>query len=214
MSGIYTKLHWQESMNDVTIDCSLDIAIHPADSNVILLTVPGVDGSVDGFENKYVTIAESIQKQHGAAVVRIANPFITSHHWESNVRQALAYINEHASEICGYENFEIRIIAHSAGAAILGQIAWEYPEISRILLVNPAIALNTEGFTHGLSQFSGNATILVGTDDPSYGTVTSIVHSGILDDTQLVEITGADHHFSEPHFQVFLESPTKYLFEI
>lgn len=62
MSGKYSKIEWQETMNGVTIDCSLDIAIHPADSEVVLLTVPGVDGSVDGFEDKYIKIAESISK--------------------------------------------------------------------------------------------------------------------------------------------------------
>ncbi len=46
----------------------------------MLLIVPGVDGTVDGYQEKYVTIADSIREQHGAAVVRISNPFVSSFH--------------------------------------------------------------------------------------------------------------------------------------
>ena len=90
------RLSWQESMNAVTIDCSLAIAIHPQNSDTILLTIPGVDGSVDGYEQKYVRMVEAYQSIHNVAAVRMENPFITSHHWESNIRHAFEYIAEHA----------------------------------------------------------------------------------------------------------------------
>ena len=45
-------INWQETMNGVTIDCSLDVAVHPARSNTVLLIIPGVDGSVNGYEDK------------------------------------------------------------------------------------------------------------------------------------------------------------------
>lgn len=86
MSGQYSSPTWRESIHDTAIECSLDIAVHSADSDVVLLTVPGVNGSVDGYYEKYVRIADSVQSQFGSAVVRMSNPYIGSYFWESNLR--------------------------------------------------------------------------------------------------------------------------------
>lgn len=211
MSGKYSKIEWQETMNGVTIDCSLDIAIHPADSKVVLLTVPGVDGSVDGFKNKYIKIAESIQEKYSAAIVRMANPFITSYHWESNIRQSLNYIIENEEEITNHKDIEIRIMAHSAGAAIVAQIAWEYPEITRILLINPATKLGIDKIKYGLSEFEGNKiTVMFGSEDPSVGDVNEL---SIADRLRTVICNGADHHFSGDAIEKFTQAPHLYLFD-
>lgn len=201
-------------MNNVTIDCSLDIAIHPADSKVVLLTVPGVDGSVDGFEDKYIKIAESIQEKYGAAIVRIANPFITSYHWEYNIRQALNYILENAEEITDHKDTEIRIMAHSAGAAIVAQIAWEYPEITQILLVNPATKLDIEKIKYGLSEIGGSKiTVLFGSEDPSVGDVDEIAKLSEAKNVHTHILEGVDHNFSGESLEAFITAPSLYLFD-
>lgn len=213
MTPKYTKLEWQESMNDVTIDCSLDIAIHPANSKIVLLTVPGVDGSVDGYENKYNQIAETIQKKHGVAVVRIANPFITSFHWESNIRRALEYIETHMLEITGHKDIEIRIMAHSAGAAIVAQIAWEYPQITRILLINPATKLGIEKMKYGLAEFGGNKiTVLFGSRDPSVADAKELSQSN-ESARRIIVLDGVNHHFSGDALASFIQAPHSYLFD-
>ena len=201
-------------MNGVTIDCSLDIAIHPADSKVVLLTVPGVDGSVDGFEDKYVKIAESIQEKYGAAIVRMANPFITSYHWESNMRQALNYIIENTEEITGHKDVEIRIMAHSAGAAVVAQIAWEYPEITRILLINPATKLGIGKIKYGLSEFSGDRiTVLFGSEDPSVGDVDEVTKLSEAKNMHTHILEGVDHNFSGQSLEAFITAPALHLFD-
>ncbi len=201
-------------MNGVTIDCSLDIAIHPADSKVVLLTVPGVDGSIDGYENKYVRIADSVQEQHGTAIVRIANPFITSYHWESNIRQAVNYILVNTEEITGNKDAEIRIMAHSAGAAVVAQIAWEYPEITRLLLINPATKLGIDKIQYGLSEFDGNMiTVLFGSEDPSVGDVDEIAKLSIAKRVYMHILEGVDHNFSGESLEAFIAAPALYLFD-
>lgn len=79
-------------MNVVTNDCALDLAVRPARNRVILLTIPGVDGSVDGYEDKYVRIADGIQIKYVVDVVRMSRPFISSFHWKSNIRRVLEFI--------------------------------------------------------------------------------------------------------------------------
>lgn len=207
MSGDYQKLIWKEEMNGIVIDYSLDIAVHSADSNIVLLIIPGVDGSVDGYENKYVRIADDIQNKHSVAVVRMSNPFISAFFWESTVRQVLEYIQDNRMSIANREDIELRIMAHSAGASIIAQIAWEYPFVSKLLLVNPAMKLRPKKIIQGLSEFGKNkVTIIVGSNDPSLQETKELA----IKSTIIVE--GADHYFSGDAFPVFLNSPSKYLF--
>lgn len=207
-------IDWKESMNGVVIDCALDVAVHPADSSVILLTIPGVDGSLDGYENKYVTIAETAQNRNGVAVVRMDNPFITSHHWESNVRRILEFINDNTKAIAGTDEVELRIMAHSAGASIIAQIAWEYPNISRLLLINPATRLAGDMIKSGLEKFDGDkVTILMGSEDPSKEEALKLIPEGKESRMSVLVVEGADHHFADDAFPVFLEAPHVYLFD-
>lgn len=213
MSGNYQKLTWQEEKNGFVIDCLLDVAIHSSDSSVILLIIPGVDGSVDGYENKYVQIAEGVQVKNKAAVVRISNPFISSFHWESNIRKVLEFIQDNANSICQHDDFELRIMAHSAGAAVVACIAWEYPFISKLLLINPAMKLGSDNIASGLKKFGvEKVKILVGSKDPSFEQINSLKLLDGLGELDVIEINGADHYFSGDSFQAFLSAANDYLF--
>lgn len=208
MAHTTDSLHWQETMNSVTIDCSLDIALHPAQSDTVLLTIPGVDGSVNGYEDKYIRIVEGIQQRHGIAAVRIANPFITSHHWESNPRRILDYIATNAEAITGSAGQpRIKVVAHSAGASIIARIAHEYPEIQEILLINPAQKLDSEAIRDGLRKTSARVTVVFGSKDPSK------LFGDLLkeDGHTVVIVDGADHFFSGEHLKTFIGLPGKYV---
>lgn len=98
-------------------------------------------------------------------------------------------------------------MAQSAGAAIAGRIAWEYPYISRLLLINPATSLDADKLRGGLQQFHGATTILVGSDDPSLDQAVRL-----RDIATVHIIPGADHHFSGEHFDTFLSAAGKYLY--
>lgn len=196
-------------MNGVTIDCSLDIAVHPAKADTILLTIPGVDGSVDGYEHKYIRMVEAFQQKHSAAAVRIANSFITSHHWESNPRHALEYIHRHLEEIAGRTGgVKIAIVAHSAGAAIIAKIAHEYPDITRLLLINPAKKLlGSSEMLRALGPLARAATVVFGSEDPSVDMADDLRDGDV--DVQIID--GADHNFSGEHLNRFIGLPSEML---
>jgi pimeloyl-ACP methyl ester carboxylesterase len=202
-------IHWQETMNGVTIDCSLDLAIHPAKSNVVLLTIPGVDGSVDGYEDKYIRMVEGVRQIHNVAAVRIANPFITSFHWESNPRRILDYISKNTEAITSSTGQpRMKIVAHSAGASIIARIAHEYDDIADILLINPALKLDSQAILAGLKKTEANVTIIFGEDDPSVSFSAALREDG----HDVVVLEGVDHHFTGDSIMDFIKLPQEYLF--
>lgn len=205
------KLHWQESMNGVTIDCDLDIRIHPAKSSTILLLIPGVDGSVDGYKNKYVTITEQAQAKHNVAVVRMENPFVTSFHWESNIRRILEWIEQNKQVICSNDEYSLLVQAHSAGASVLASIAHEYPKIRKLLLINIAMRLKTDKVLAGLQKYDGDVTILMGDKDPSIPELEGIQFSENSTLAQKVIVENTDHDFSGDSFKLFLGAANTYL---
>lgn len=207
---ISKQLQWQETMNNVTIDCSLDVAIHPADSDTILLTIPGVDGSVDGYKDKYIRMVEKFQEINKTAAVRIANPFITSHHWESNPRHALDYILQNTKEILGRSDIapKILVVAHSAGASIIAKIASEFPAITGVLLINPAKKLlQASDIEKGLGDIVDNSAVVFGSNDPSV----DMDHDLRNEWLKVFIVDGADHNFSGEYLDAFINLPVRYL---
>ena len=186
-----TKENWQATHNGVTIDVSMDIQVHPCKSKFIVLIIPGVDGSVDGYENKYIRMAKKIVKEQHKAIVRISNDFISSFHWEDNMKHALDYIEDNALDICKNSDYTIEIIAHSAGASVAAWIAHSYPKIQKMILINCAAKLQPERILGGLSQYKGSLTIVYGSEDPSIDFIKQLP-SG----THHKIIEGADHFFS------------------
>ncbi|MFZ3009945.1 MAG: hypothetical protein WA030_02920 [Candidatus Microsaccharimonas sp.] len=199
-------------MNDIRIDCSIDIAIHRGNTNKLLLIIPGVDGTLDGYQDKYKIIAQSINDKHDASVIRINNPFITSYHWESNIRNILEYIRSNQKKISPNNNkpYDIRIMAHSAGAAIVARIAWEYPDISRVLLVNPAAKLGLDKIVSGLNNLDNQKAIVIfGENDPARQYAELL---GAIPTTTASVVNGADHNFTGESFSLFLDLADHNLF--
>lgn len=202
-------IHWQETMNGVTIDCSLNVAIHPAKSDTVLLSIPGVDGSANGYEDKYIRMVEGVRQIHNVAAVRIANPFITSFHWESNPRRILDYISINTDAITGSaEQPNLKIVAHSAGASIIARIAHEYDNITDLLLINPAQKLDSQAILTGLKKTKANVTIIFGEDDPSVSFSADLRADGHA----VVVLEGVDHHFTGDSISDFIKLPQEYLF--
>ena len=207
----YLKLLWQEQGNNFNIDCELELAVHKNKSKSIMLIVPGVDGSVDGYKDKYIQIANNAVKTNNMSVVRMSNPYIGAHYWQSNVRTAIQYIEDNAINICGYKDFQLSIVGHSIGAFVTGQIAWEYPFIHNILLINPASIIDLQPLMNGLSDYKGKATIIIGSKDPAYKRLNEFNQFELSKKTKVKVIDGADHHFSGKYLDTFIGLTDNYL---
>lgn len=184
-------------------EIKIDISIIPGTSDIILLIVPGIDGSLDGYENKYKTIAENINQKYKATVIRMSNPYNPMKYHYRNLFEVLNFIEKNFD----LQNKKLYVMGHSLGAYMIGATAHIYDYIDKILLINPATGLDQNELTNMSERHIDKNIILIGDKDPS------CEHCDEYSKYAKVHIVkGADHHFSKNSFTDFLNAADKYLF--
>lgn len=164
-----TTLHWESKNYNKTWDFELELAIHPLTNGKIIVNYPGSEGSLDGYNNKYKTLADYIVQKQLAGVVRLSNPHTFGFGWDMNLRRAMEYILKNSQDVCGSKIPEIYLMGFSAGASIIATLAWEYPEVKKILLFEPTLSINRPDISHGLGQFKGELVVITGQGENALG---------------------------------------------
>ncbi|MDD4110562.1 MAG: hypothetical protein PHS54_03300 [Clostridia bacterium] len=206
-----TKLNWIKSKNEISMDFELDVAIHPFNNGKIIINYPGADGSIDGYNDKYVKIADYLIDQKIGAVVRIPNISSLGFGWDINLRKTLTYVLDNSKKICGNNKPEIYLMGTSAGAGAIAMTAWEYPEVTKILLTEPAIIFSGEHGVEGIREYKGDVTIVVGKGSNALG---KEIGDKFFDyfinakHKEIIEIENCDHQFKgEINGRIMSESP-------
>jgi hypothetical protein len=206
-----TKLKWTKSKNGISMDFELDVAIHPFNNGKIIINYPGADGSICGYNDKYIKIADYLIKKKIGAVVRIPNISSLGFGWDINLRETLSYVLGHSKEICGSNKPEIYLMGTSAGAGAIAMIAWEYPEVTKILLTEPAIVFDENLLITAMEQYKGKVFIVVGSGPNALGIEVGRKFFHCFknsNDGWMFEISDCDHQFrGEKNGRIFSEAP-------
>ncbi|MDD2270129.1 MAG: hypothetical protein PHG60_00875 [Candidatus Dojkabacteria bacterium] len=143
----------------------IPIEYHPTNTGIILINIPGAGGSVGGYMNKYVNLGNYIQEKDIASFVRISND--RPQEYELTVRTVINYCLEHSLEICGSKSPEIWLMGFSAGGGAIVLAGWEYPEVRKILAINPFIEVRgVRGrLEKNLPSYDGELFLVRGGDD-------------------------------------------------
>jgi len=178
------------------------IAIHPAiGSGRIIINYPGFAGDIDGYNNKYRTLAEFMAQKIGS-VVRMSNQYRVGLDYHATVqedlRAVILYALENSMSICGTEDPDIYLMGFSAGASAVSAVAYEFKQVKKILLVSPSLDAGEISMRKGLAEFTGEVYIVAGENDNFVGSqVAEWVFSKIKKASirKLVMIPDCDHQF-------------------
>ena len=131
-------------------------------SSTVVFVKPGLSGSIYGYENKYLKIAELLNQKYGCTVIVSPNDKKTDFSGEMD------FLKEYAAQH-KIENYQVYYFGFSNGALIGMSEAHKYSEIKRVLLVNAPLCINIVKSIDGIRKFSGEKmTLLFGSNDPSY----------------------------------------------
>lgn len=174
-------------------------------NETIVFIKAGQDGSMYGYQNKYLKIADNINKKYGYTVICSSNPFDGTNPLDNAMK-----VIEDYCEKQNIVDYKIYYMGHSNGALIGAWFGTKYPKIKRMLLVNGPLMFNWHKTKEGIQRFSGEKMVLV------YGSLDqSFQYAGLIEPltnerVKLEIIEGQDHHFSKDIFD-FKTLPEKYL---
>ena len=133
-------------------------------NNKIIFIKSGQDGTIYGYQNKYLNIAYTINKKYGYTVICSSNPFDGANPLDN----AMVVIEEYCNKK-NYKDYEIYYMGHSNGAIIGAQFGYKYPQIKKMLLINAPLMINYHKTKEGLLKFNQDKiTMIYGDLDPSY----------------------------------------------
>lgn len=182
----------------------IDYGIVKGNETIVFIKA-GQDGSMYGYQNKYLKIADSINNKYGYTVICSSNPFDGTNPLDN----AMKVIDDYCIEE-DIKDYKIYYMGHSNGALIGAWFGANYPRIKRMLLVNGPLMYNWHKTKEGILNFSGERIVLV------YGSLDqSIQYTGLIEPllnekVKLEIIEGQDHHFSKDTFD-FKTLPEKFL---
>ena len=170
------------------------------DKENLLLILTGRGGSADGFGNKYGKIRDRVREKHGFSVYIVRTPQDV---WE----RKNAFFEEAVSAVIQYR--QIYMMGVSAGASIALWYAAGYPQIVRVLAVNPVLQINFDMALSGMRRFRGERlNVVVGDRDPSARWAKALADKS---GAQIDILPETDHLFSGKSDE-FTSLPEKYLF--
>lgn len=171
----------------------------------VLLIFTGLGGTLKGYENKYERIAKQTVKDYHFSVAVVATPSNAWQALDENLNCAMEFLYEKFND----KNFNVYAMGTSAGANILLCFSYLFPQIKRVLAVNPVLNVNFHWIDKGIKQFKGDKiSVISGELDPSSGLI------GLLsqyDTVQKIVLPNTDHVFRDKLGE-FILLPNRYLF--
>ena len=175
-------------------------------NNIIVFIKAGQNGSLYGYQNKYIKMAKRLNKKYGCSVICSSNPFDGNNPLDN----AMEVIEDYAKR---FDDFKIYYLGYSIGALIGAWFGIKYPKIKRMALVNGPLMYNLYKTKEGALSFKGESiNFIYGEYDQSIGYV-ELLKSIENDKIKVFIEEGQDHHFSKSE-EDFQKIPEKYLFEM
>ena len=175
-------------------------------NNIIVFIKAGQNGSLYGYQNKYIKMAKRLNKKYGCSVICSSNPFDGNNPLDN----AMVIIEYYAKR---FDDYKIYYLGYSNGALIGAWFGVKYPKIKRMALVNGPLMYNLHKTKEGALSFKGESiNFIYGEHDQSIGYI-ELLKSIENDKINVFIEQGQDHHFSKSE-EDFQQIPEKYLFQI
>lgn len=173
-------------------------------NNTIVFIKSGQNGSIYGYNNKYIKMAKRLNKKYKCTVICSSNPFDGNNPLDN----AFTVIEKYTSK---FEDYKVYYLGFSNGALIGAYFGINYPKIKRMLLVNMPLIYDINLIKNNFNNFNNEkVTIVYGSLDYSINLLENIndIKSNRLD---IKVILNEDHYFSKDE-EDFYSLPEKYLF--
>ena len=160
-------------------------------NNKIVFIKVGADGSIRGYQDKYLKMAHRVHDRLGATVVCASNPYIEHGHLGADQ----SMISKVAAE-CGFSDYEVYFVGTSDGGYHNLLLAQQVPHTVKLLGINPSLS-TTDDLIEQLRKIAQVKKVLVyGTEDEDFECVPLLQALG-CENLEILTVEGADHEFTD-----------------
>ena len=191
-----TTLTFDLTKSCESANCYIDYGfVFDRDRQKIFLIKTGQDGSIYGYQNKYLKLACELRDKYGFSVVCASTP-------SSDIDQMAQFAEIVKSEFNITKATKIYFMGMSKGASIgcLGHVS--FPQISRFLLINPPLMINTTKLCRCVQNYAGEMmTFIFGSLDPS-AHLAGLLKLHERKNVRVTIVPRQDHYFSKDGFNL------------
>lgn len=195
---------------------SFTVQAHPSDARRVVINIPGFNGTIDGYNDKYRTIGEYYSKRGFCAFVQMPNTTrpAGSAYGQGLVADLLATIEwatTHRKRLGVGDDAEICLMGASAGGFAVAHAAPHHAKVKKILLLEPTLSQDLVGeFDPGLlGLYQGECSIIVAAQ--GIGMPAAAQYKKMLckaSSVRVVELPDCDHQFTGPrNGRIFSKAP-------
>jgi dienelactone hydrolase len=211
-----TRKRVAPELGEPTSEYEVRAAVHPFyGSRKVAVICPGLHGTMDGYEGKYVAIAQSLQRR-GFNVVRMENvppEQLTRERYPEfalgNLRAILEFVTTVRTGVDPAPR--VMMMGTSAGGSAIAAAAVEFPEVEKILLVNPSSNVGLDAMKESMTRFTGDVAVLLGgADDVVDNEIGITMHALAMNaaSRKIEVVQDADHQFrGDAHGKIFAQAP-------
>ena len=189
----------------------VEVAEYKGTTNKVVMIIVWKWGTTSGYQNKYITIASNLAEKYGVSVFVVENPWISRDDPKLFIECAMGFVEEQMKK-SGFDDWEIYGMGHSAGAHFWGRFAHLYPNVSKLLLINPVVSVNFTKLKKELEAYQGELFLIQWSKDNDF------FYNPLLDPIksekkQVIILDWVNHEFSNDWgFDLFLSLAEHYLF--
>ena len=205
-----TDTEWMDLPDNLPSNYEIEVDIYKWNLDRAVVIIVWKWWTTEWYNNKYVTIANNLVKNHWVNVFVVENPWISWDNPELYIQCAMNFVDNKMNEFW-YSDYKIYAMWYSAWWHFIWRFACSYPQIERILLINPVQRVNNTKLLKSLNEFTGIWIIVIWDQDPDYFYTPLLekVNSNI----KVVTLKWVNHLFSnEWWFETFIWLPDEYLF--
>lgn len=193
----------------------IEISVHKNNSNNIVIIYPGANGSKDGYQNKYIKMAEKLVTASVGAVIRSPNTYMIGNWWTTCLEIVINYALNNSFDICGVNKPNLYLVGHSVGAGAIDLVSNAYDEIKKLYMTSPAPLRRNNEVQHGIGEFEGEVSIFIPEFDRAIPRSDAMEFYNLANSAKkrtFEIVKDCDHEWSgEKNLEFFVNLPAKIL---
>ena len=205
-----TDTEWMDLPENLPSNYEVEVDVYKWNKDKAVVIIVWKWWSTEWYDNKYVTIANNLVKDHWVNVFVVENPWISRDNPELYIQCAMNFVGNKMKEFW-YSDYRIYAMWYSAWWHFIWRFACKYPNIEKILLINPVQRVNNTKLLKALNEFKWTWTIIIWDQDPDY--FYSPLLEKITSNIKVIILKWVNHIFSNEYWlETFIWLPGKYLF--